>query len=337
MVSVASADRASAPPPARARGPGSAPSPHVLHLITLLCFTHLAVACGPSADGYPYLREAGCEEGCDPMDAGRDAGPPGDAGPPEIPDEPLEDWDEEGAGPLTGVFAVEVIIPARAVVDLESRQLYRLRILQRDDQVRMRISPCRFALPSIPSVATLTIPPRLEEVLRAISIEDDGPFLSAADPIGATLSTPRSIVVLGADLTDPENDPLPTTEMPERAIDQDEDGNPGVTLFAETVLCRMPEEAYITLRATVEMTATVEDLDRIEGAVTPTLDQTVLGISDRCLTAATTLTIEILEGSAFTAVRVGEDQDLDDNGNVSCPEIAWYAPRLFGEYWSSVR
>ncbi|MCZ7682570.1 MAG: hypothetical protein M5U28_28760 [Sandaracinaceae bacterium] len=81
------------------------------------------------------------------MDAGRDAGPPGDAGPPEIPDEPLEDWDEEGAGPLTGIFAVEVIIPARAVVDLESRQLYRLRILQRDDQVRMRISPCRFALP----------------------------------------------------------------------------------------------------------------------------------------------------------------------------------------------
>lgn len=296
----------------------------------------LAIGCGPSADAYPYVREAGCEEGCD-RDAGTDAGPVGDAGPPEIPDEPLEDWDETGAGPLTGLFAVEVIIPARAVVDLETRQLYRLRILQRDDQVRMRISPCRFSLPSIPSVATLTIPPRLEEVLRAISIESEGTFLSAADPIGATLSTPETVVVLGAELADPRTDPLPTAEMPETARDQDEDGQPGVTLLAETVLCRMPEEAYIALRATVQMTSTIDDVDRFEGAVTPTLDQSVLDISDRCLTAATTLAIELLDGSAFTAIRVGEEQDLDDNANVSCPEIAWYAPRLFGDYWSSAR
>lgn len=302
-----------------------------------MAIASIAIGCGPSADGYPYLREAGCEMPCERTDAGRDAGPPGDAGPPEIPDEPLEDWDETGAGPLTGLFAVEVIIPARAVVDLETRQLYRLRIFQRDDHVRMRISPCRFSLPSIPSVATLTIPPRLEEVLRGISIESEGAFLSAADPMDATLSTPETIVVLGADLAEPRTDPLPTTDMPETAIDQDEDGHPGVTLFAETVLCRMPEEAYIALRATVQMTARLDDLDRIEGAVTPTLDQSVLGITDRCLTAATTLTIELLEGSSFTALRVGEAQDLDDNGNVSCPEIAWYAPRLFGEYWSSAR
>ena len=296
----------------------------------------LLAGCGPSAGDYPFVRGEGCEEGCDP-DAGVDAGG-GDAGPPVIPDEPLEDWDETGAGPLTGIFAVEVTIPARAVVDVETRQIYRLRILQRDETTRLRITPCRFSLPSVPSVATLTIPARLEEVLRSLSIENEGAFLSAADPIGATLTAPPTVVVLGAALSDPATDPLPTEGDPATAIDQDEDGHPGVTVDAETVLCRTPpDQIYLALRASVAMTAVVDDLDRFAGDVTPSLDQSVLGISDRCLTAASTLEIEILEGSAFGAVRVGGGEDLDGNGNVSCPEIGWYAARLFGDYWATAR
>ena len=292
----------------------------------------LLPACGPSADDYPFVRGEGCETTCE--DAGSDSGL-FDAGPPDIPDEPLEDWDTDGAGPLTGIFAVEVMIPARAVVEVETRQLYRLRVVQRDDQLRMKITPCRFALPSVPSVATLSIPPRLEAVLRGITIEDEGPFLSAADPIGATITTPRSIVLLGAELDDPENDPLPTTEMPETAFDQDEDGQPGVTVAAETVLCRQPEEAYLALRATVEMSAIIDDLDRFEGDVMPTLQQSVLGVSDRCLNAAASLEIEILDGSSFSALRVGDAEDYDGNGNVSCPEITLYSETLFGEFWGS--
>lgn len=290
------------------------------------------VACGPTGDGYPYVRGEECATLCD--DAGTDAGNP-DAGPPDIPDEPLEDWDVTDADALTGIFAVEVIIPAKAVVEVETRQLYRLRVLQRGETVRMRVSPCRFALPSVPSVATLTIPPRLEAVLRGISIEEEGPFLSAADPIGATVTTPRANVLLGAMLTDPVNDPLPTPEMPDTALDQDEDGQLGVTVAAETVLCRQPEELYLSLRASVVMSAVVEDVDRFEGSVAPTLEQSVLGVSNRCLNAAASLEIEILEGSHFTAVRVGDETDYDANGNVSCPEIAYFAEPLFGEYWAA--
>ena len=44
--------------------------------------------CGPRAESYPFVRGEGCETTCEP-DAGDDAGP-GDAGPPVIPDEPLE-------------------------------------------------------------------------------------------------------------------------------------------------------------------------------------------------------------------------------------------------------
>lgn len=292
----------------------------------------LALGCGPNAEAYPFVREAGCETPCEP-DAGPDAGR-FDAGPPMVPDEPLEDWDTTGAGPLSGVFAVEVAVPARAVVEVETRQLYRMRILQTDANVRIRITPCRFALPSVPSVATLRIPPRLEEVLRGISIEDEGAFLSAADPVGATFTTPQTLVLLGAELADPANDPLPTAENPAGALDQDEDGHPGVTVAAETVLCRTPEELYVALRATVEMSSTIDDVDRFGGDVTPGLEQSILGVSDRCLNAAASLTIEILDGSRFDAIRVGDEQDLDANGNVSCPEIAWYATDLFGDYWA---
>jgi hypothetical protein len=291
----------------------------------------LCAGCGPSAEDYPFIRDAGCERPCEP-----DAGPltPPDAGPPVIPDEPLEPWDETGAGPLTGLFAVEVIIPAEAVVELETRQIYRLRILQQGQNVRMRISPCRFSLPSIPSAATLIIPPRLEAVLGTIAIENEGPFLSAADPIGAMIATPEVVVVLGADLNDPANDLLPTMEMPGSAIDQDDDGNPGVTIDADTVLCRNPpEQLYLALRARVTMTATIDDVDRFTGSVTPGLEQSVLGISDRCLSVASDIPITLLEGSSFTALRVGESEDLDGNGNVSCPELSYYAAPLFGEYW----
>lgn len=293
----------------------------------------LLLGCGPNADDYEFLREAGCEEGCD-IDAGFDAGA-ADAGPPVIPDEPLEPWDETGAGPLTGIFAVEVITPARAVIELEVRQVYRLRILQRGDVVRTRINPCRFLLPSVPGVATLTIPPRLETILRGIFVEDEGPFLSSSDPIGATLITPTTRVVLGADLADPINDPLPTMDMLAAQLDQDMDGNPGVTIEADTTLCRMTEEAYVALRTSVQMIGVVEDLDTISGMVAPTLEQSILGISNRCLAVATTLDVEILEGSTFSAVRVGSEEDLDGNGNVTCPEIVWFAPRLFGDAWAN--
>jgi hypothetical protein len=298
-----------------------------------LALAIVLLGCGPSADGYPFLREAGCERPCEP-DAGIPDAGMNDSGPPEIPEEPLEAWDETGAGPLTGIFAVEVVIPARAIVELETRQIYRLRILQRAEQTRLLISPCKFSLPSIPSAATLTIPPRLEDVLRSIAIDREGAFLSQADPVGATIMTPQVFVVLGADLAMPETDPLPTEDMPAGALDQDADGMPGVTIDASTVLCRTAvEQIYAALRASVTMSATIDDLDRFEGTVMPTLEQTVLGISHRCLTAASTLEIEILDGSTFTAIRVGEAQDIDGNGNVSCPEMGHNAGRLFGEYW----
>ena len=294
----------------------------------------LPVGCGPDAGDLEPVRTERCQPYCD---GGRDAGVDAavdaavDTGPGPIPDEPLEDWDMEGAGALTGIFALEVTVRATVVVELEATQTYRLRLLQRGSEVRLKAEPCSVGLPSVPGVAELAIPPALDSLVRSKITEDEGAFLSAPDPIGATFTPPTFAVILGADLEEPLTDPLPTLEMPDSAIDEDEDGQPGVTIAAETLLCRQPEEAYIALRLLANVTGTIDDLDEFGGVVDATIEPTFLGFSDMCLSAAAELLIEPAPGSAFRAVRMGDAQDLDGNGNISCPEIAWLAPQIFPE------
>lgn len=291
----------------------------------------LAAACGPDAGEYPLVRTERLDAGMR-RDAGTDAGPM-DGGPPVVPDEPLEDWDTTDAGPLTGIFAVEVVIPAQVVVEVEARQLYRLRIVQHETNLRMRVSPCRIDLPAVEGVAELTIPPALETTLQSKSVEESGAYLSAADPIGATFSPPPAALVLGAAIDDPLTDPLPASPDDPTEVDEDGDGNPGVTVDAVTVLCRNPERAFLALRAVAELDAVIDDVDAFEGDVTPNLEWSILGVTHDCLAAAAELVIEILPGSTFRAIRVGDAEDLDENGNVSCPEIGWAAVPLFGEAW----
>lgn len=290
----------------------------------------LLSACGPSAEDYAPLRTERLDGG---PDAGPDSGPQ-DGGPPAIPDEPLEEWDTTGAGPLTGIFAIEVVIPAMVtVVEVEARQLFRLRIVQRGRSLRMRVTPCKIHLPAVEGLAELSIPPALEATLREKSVEDEGDFLSADDPIGARFTPPPAVLVLGATLADPIADPLPTPEDPGAAVDEDGDGNPGVSVDAETVLCRSTEQAFLALRAVARLSATIDDVDAFEGDVEPDLEWSILGTTHECLEPARDIAIEIVEGSAFRAVRLGESEDLDGNGNVTCPEIGWAAVPLFGEAW----
>lgn len=286
--------------------------------------------CGPDADDYPLLRP--------------DAGPPdpdallGEGGAPAdnfIEDDPLEDWDTSAAGPLSGIFALEVTTTANVIIDLEVRQVYRFRLLQDGASLRVRSQMCRLKLPVVEGLAELTVPLALELLIRSKDSDETGAFLSSEEPIGATFTPKPLFLVLGAELASPDVDPLPTADAPASAFDEDGDGEPGITLAAEVVFCQKPEEAYAALRTGATMTGTVEDLDTISGSVEPSLEQSVLGISDECLAAGTDLPIEIVPGATFRAVRVGEELDLNANGNVTCGEIVEAAPSLFGAYWET--
>jgi hypothetical protein len=287
-------------------------------------------ACGPK-DAPDALRSDHCPVGgC--VDAGADP----DAAPIDIPPEPLEDWDKTDAGPLTGIFAVEAQITANVVVPVETRQLFRLRIVQKGTTLRAKTTLCAFKLPVVEGVATLIVPPKLEQLLWQKGVESNGEFLSDSKVIGAAYTPPPSLVLVGANLADPENDELPTFEDKTNAIDEDEDGHEGVTLSANLVTCGDAfHELYVALRTVATLAGTVLTPDVIEGKADVSLEQRIIGYSDDCLATAVNINITITPGSPFRAERVGDGEDLDQNGNVTCPELKQNAVALFGDFWQN--
>ncbi len=296
----------------------------------ILLSVSLAFSCGPSPEDVPFLRTDRTDT--DP-DADASDGDELDDGDVRLSDAPLEDWDVSDGGPLTGIFAIEVIVNANVVIDIETRQLYRLRIHQNGRTVRQHLTLCELSLPTVEGVAELRIPPATEAVIQTKSDEREGDFLDRSDPlVGATYIPDPATIVVGAELTSDE-DPLPTSDDPTNASDEDGDGEPGVTIVASTLVCDQPESLYVALRVSASLAGTIDDLDTISGTVEPELEQSVLGYSDPCLAPAASLPIEITDGSRFLALRTTPEHDLDQNGNVSCDEISESAVELFGDYW----
>jgi hypothetical protein len=288
----------------------------------------LLIACGPSASDVPFLREDG---GCLPGYGCTDSNFVIDAGPITIPDASLEDWDSAASGPLSGIFAVEATVTARAGLEVTSKQLYRLRIAQEGTHVHQKTTLCALSLPDIPNVVTLTVPPKLQTLIENTSTENDGEYLSNAQVLEAKYSPPPFLEVFGASLANPATDPLPSIEGG-AAPDDDFDNNPGVTLLAQTLTCTSPQELYVALRVSGVLLGTVQTPDLITGYAQIHLDESVIGYSDPCLAVATGIQIKVEPDSPFRAQRVGPAQDVDHNGNVSCPEIVINAPSIFPDW-----
>jgi hypothetical protein len=119
------------------------------------------------------------------------------------------------------------------------------------------------------------------------------------------------------------------------ATDDDNDGHLGVTLIAQTVTCTSAEQLYVALRVSGELAGTVQTLDVITGLAQIHLDESVVGYSDPCLAVASTITITVEPNSPYRAQRVGAAQDINGDGNVSCPEIIDQASSIFPDWASS--
>lgn len=297
--------------------------------LALIAFWLAQSGCGPK-DEPSVLRSDHC-----PVGGCVDAGPDVDAAPIEIPAEPLEDWDTTDAGPLSGIFAVEANITANVVLPVETRQLFRLRLVQHGTTVRAKSTLCAFKLPVVEGVATLIIPPKLEQLLWTKGVESNGEYLSDPKTLGAQYTPPASLVLVGADLANPATDELPTLADPSSSIDEDEDGHIGVTLLASLLTCETFQELYVALRTDATLSGKVLTPDVIEGTADVSLNQSVIGYSDPCLASAETINITIDPGSPFRAQRVGNAEDVDQNGNVTCPELKQNAVALFGDFWAN--
>ena len=284
------------------------------------------ICCGPDASKVAPLRSDHCPVGgC--VDASVF-----DAGPIVIPSEPLENWDTTNAGPLTGIFAVEATIDARVVVPVRLKQLLRLRIVQQGTTIHEKSTLCAFKLPVVQDVASLEIPPLLQQVIATKSTEDQGTYLSSDAVVNAAYSPPPFLVVVGANLQNPATDPLPTMTDLTNAVDEDHDGNPGVTLLANVLTCTQQQNLFVALRVTGNLSGTVITPDVITGKVDIGFNESILGYSDDCLSTAAQIQIVITPGSPFRAERTSSADDIDGNGNVSCPELVAHATDLFPDW-----
>ena len=94
-----------------------------------------------------------------------------------------------------------------------------------------------------------------------------------------TIRRPATPTPVGIHLDDPANEPLPTDPNDPRIVDDDDDGNPGITVTVE-VTTELVGELYIARREIFAYEATLTAPDRLEGTVTDDSEQLVIGASD---------------------------------------------------------
>lgn len=102
---------------------------------------------------------------------------------------------------------------------------------------------------------------------------------------GASFSTEVFTDVNGALLDDPESDPLPE-EGDSTAFDQDEDGEPGISLSVTNTFLGQGE-VYAAQRRWTRLTGEVVEDGRIEGYVDTDAEESILGASTSWLTIPT--------------------------------------------------
>jgi hypothetical protein len=140
----------------------------------------------------------------------------------------------------------------------------------------------------------------------------------------------RYTEIIGANLVNPENDVLPTTIDDLRLVDQDGDTIPGITVVISGV---MSGSLYSVQRQISSVSAIPVTTDRVEGALTFTSEQNVLGSDPPTLAgiyaAGSTTTDPEPCNSGFVMVKITNATTLDggtamdggasvDGGSVGC-------------------
>ena len=118
------------------------------------------------------------------------------------------------------------------------------------------------------------------------------------------LLVPNIVEVQGATLTNPASDPLPTDPNDPAVIDQDQDGNPGITIKLGGIVSG---DLYVVQRQKSDLTGIAVSSDRIEGQYGFTSEQNILASNPttlKTLAAQTAITDPNLCASTFVMARV---------------------------------
>ncbi len=143
------------------------------------------------------------------------------------------------------------------------------------------------------------------------------------------ITRPATPTPVGIELDDPANEPLPTDPNDPRIVDDDGDGNPGITVDIR-VSDELTGELYIARREIFAYQAYLTDPDTLQGTVTDDSEQLVIGASDPVFDMATEwVQYADLDKSPIILKRVDEDWDCDrlaaerDALFPPTPEVDW--------------
>jgi hypothetical protein len=127
-----------------------------------------------------------------------------------------------------------------------------------------------------------------------------------------TIHRPATPTPVGVRLANPAEDPLPTDPADPRVVDDDGDGNPGITVRIK-VTEDLQGELYIARREIFAYDAALVSPDRLEGTVTDRSEQLVIGASNPIFATSKAQWVQLadLSQSPIVLVRVDETWDCD--------------------------
>ncbi|MEM6789421.1 MAG: hypothetical protein AAF715_18010 [Myxococcota bacterium] len=132
--------------------------------------------------------------------------------------------------------------------------------------------------------------------------------LTENDEGEATVRTGRRLVVMGARLAKPSRDDLPRDAEDKRVVDQDRDGNPGVTISIDGIVSG---DIHVATRSWTRFLGSVQSDRAIRGKVFFDQEQSILGTTTSMLDEPPE-TKPVPNKSWFRMVRVANDFNCGD-------------------------
>jgi len=190
--------------------------------------------------------------------------------------------DLTGTWILIQVYPQIAVLPLAGEVPRSSTVVQFVDIEQDGETLTMRDRYCFTLVDDGTPLVKTEIP---EAFMAALAPTPRTAVLRAAEE-GIAFEAANYVEVRGAVLDDPLTDPLPIDPFDPRVIDQDGDGQPGMTVRV-TVLGIVEGETYIVQRVQYRPIGWVVESDRIEGRIEWTDEQVVLAATNPLLEADT--------------------------------------------------
>lgn len=218
------------------------------------------------------------------------------------------DADESVVPAIEGVWAQKLVygaindIPAVGQTNGTTTTIQRVELQRSGTALTMMTEPCAIEIDDGTTVINTIVP---DAFLHSLGVTDRAGHLQF-DAGRWQFVQDRKLQLRGVHLDQPETDALPTEASDPRVWDQDQDGNPGVTVRISGLT---DGEVYLVQRDFHSLDGVV-DVDRIDGLVDWSTEQVVLGSDNPILNMQTqSATDPDASASYFLSTRVEASSD----------------------------